>query len=145
MRKNLLLLTGLITLGYFAYDGLAKGELMRDAGSWLSRRVTRDDNPLEFVSALTQGTAYYGIQCSGTGYLDCEQTQRTAGKPIQAYRIVGTSSAMEFRIDYVGLGADLDPACDQVIVVSTTALVHPTVQIECADVDVIGTALDIDL
>jgi hypothetical protein len=53
MRKNLLLLTGLITLGYFAYDGLAKGELMRDAGSWLSRRVTRDDNPLEFWLEIT--------------------------------------------------------------------------------------------
>jgi hypothetical protein len=104
-----------------------------------------DDKPLEFVSALTEGTAYYGIQCSGTGYHDCEQTQRTVGKPIQAYRIVGTAARMDFRIDYVGLGADLEPACDQVVVVSTTALVHPTVQIECPDTDVIGTALDIEL
>ena len=40
-------------MGYFAYDGLATGEVLRDAGSWFSRRDTRDGNPIEFWMEIT--------------------------------------------------------------------------------------------
>jgi hypothetical protein len=53
LRKNLMLGAATIVMGYFAYDGLATGEVMRDAGSWLSRRVTRDGNPVEYWLEIT--------------------------------------------------------------------------------------------
>lgn len=53
MRKNFMILAGAVVLGYFAYDGLATGEVLRDAGSWFSRRVTRDGNPVEFWMEIT--------------------------------------------------------------------------------------------